>query len=171
MVVPHSFLLGNESGAAIGERAMAGETEDAVWPLPKFYFSVQLGDGGTVGFQEVTGLDSETRPIEYRHGDSPSFYPIKMPGLGRVGNVTMRKGIFVNDSTFWTWYDEIKLNTIARRTVVVSLLDETGAPKMTWTLNNAWPTRIVGTDLNSEGNEVAVESLEIAYETLTVAAP
>jgi phage tail-like protein len=149
---------------------MAGEVQDNVWPLPKFYFTVQLGDDNTVNFQEVDGLQTETQVIEYRHGNSPIFYPIKMPGLGRVGNVTMRKGIFVNDQRFWAWYSEIKMNTIKRRTVVISLLDETGTPKMTWTLNNAWPTKLTGTDLKSEGNEVAVESLEIAYETLTVAA-
>jgi phage tail-like protein len=150
---------------------MAGEVQDNVWPLPKFYFSVQLGDDTSVSFQEVTGLETETKVIEYRHGNSKIFYPIKMPGLGRVGNVTMRKGIFVNDSKFWTWYNEIKMNTIARRTVVVSLLDESGAPKMVWTLNQAWPTKLTGTDLKSEGNEVAIESLEIAFETMTVAAP
>jgi phage tail-like protein len=85
--------------------------------------------------------------------------------------VTLRKGIFANDKKFWDWYAEIKMNTIKRRTVVVSLLDESASPKMTWTLNNAWPTKLTGTDLKSEGNEVAVESLEIAYETLVVAAP
>lgn len=149
---------------------MAGETEDSIWPLPKFYFSVQIG-GATVRVQQVSGLDTETTPIEYRHGDSPSFYPIKMPGLGKVGNVTLRKGIFVNDTKFWEWYDQIKLNTVARQTVVINLLDENANPKMRWTLNNAWPTKITGTDLKSDGNEVAVESLEIAYETLVIAAP
>ncbi len=149
---------------------MAGEAQDGVWPLPKFYFSVQLGDDKSISFQEVDGLNSETQVIEYRHGNSPIFYPIKMPGLGRVGNVTMRKGIFVKDAKFFAWYSEIKLNLIKRRTVVVNLLDETGNPKMTWTLNNAWPTKITGTDLKSEGNEVAVESVDIAFETLTVAA-
>lgn len=147
---------------------MPGEKQDAVWPLPKFYFSVQLGDDKDVTFQEVDGLDSETQIIEYRHGNSPVFFPLKMPGLGRVGNVTMRKGIFVGDSKFWTWYSEIRLNTIKRRTVVINLLDETGQPKRTWTLNDAWPTKVTGTDLKSEGNEVAVESIEIAYQTLTV---
>lgn len=150
---------------------MAGEKQDNVWPLPKFYFAVQLGDDKSVNFQEVDGLNSETQVIEYRHGNSPIFYPIKMPGIGKVGNVTMRKGTFVNDNSFWTWYDEIKMNTIKRRTVVVNLLDESGAPKMVWTLNNAWPTKITGTDLKSEGNEVAVEAIELAFETLTVAAP
>lgn len=150
---------------------MAGEAQDNVWPLPKFYFSVQLGEDDSVSFQEVDGLESEAQAIEYRHGNSPIFFPIKMPGLGKVGNVTMKKGIFVTDSKFWAWYSEIKMNTIKRRTVVVNLLDEQGNPKMTWTLNNAWPTKVTGTDLKSEGNEVAVESVEIAFETMEVAAP
>jgi phage tail-like protein len=150
---------------------MAGESQDNVWPLPKFYFSVKFGDGDIANFQEVSGLDSEDRPIEYRHGDSPVFYPIKMPGLGRVGNVTLRKGVFKKDAGFWTWYNEIKMNTIKRRTVVVSLLDESGNPKTVWTLNNAFPTKITGTDLNSTGNEVFVETLELANETVTRSAP
>lgn len=149
---------------------MAGEAQDAVWPLPKFYFSVKWGDDDAVNFQEVTGLETETQIIEYRHGNSKVFSPIKMPGLAKVGNVTMKKGIFVNDNKFWAWYDQIKLNTIKRITVIVSLLDQTGSPKMTWTLNNAWPTKITGTDLKSDGNEVAVESIEIAYETINIAA-
>lgn len=150
---------------------MAGETQNSTWPLPKFYFSVTGVPGGPVSFQEVTGLETEVTPIEYRHGDSPSFYPIKMPGLGKVGNVTMRKGIFVNDAALWNWFNQIKMNTVARSTVVVNLLDETGAPKMVWTLNNAFATKITGTDLKSEGNEVAVEGVEIAFETMTVSAP
>lgn len=150
---------------------MAGETQDTVWPLPKFYFSVTGLPGGPVGFQEVAGLESETKPIEYRHGDSPIFAPVKMPGLGKVGNVTLRKGFFMNDSALWSWFNQIKLNTIARSTIVVNLLDGTGAPKMIWTLNNAYPTKITGANLKSEGNEVAVESLEIAYETLVISAP
>lgn len=150
---------------------MTGESQDNSWPPPKFYFLVWLGDDNPVRFQEVSGLESETNPAGYRHGNNPSFYPLKMPGLGHVGNVTMRKGIFTSDAKFWTWYNEIKMNTINRRAVIVQLTDENGAPKMTWTLNNAWPTKVIGTDLKSEGNEVAVESVEVAFETLTVAAP
>ena len=149
---------------------MSGDVQGNVWPLPKFYFSVLIG-GTNTSFQEVSGLDTEARPIEYRHGDSPSFYPIKMPGLGKVGNVTMKKGIFVSDTALWTWFNQIKMNTISRQTVTINLLDETGTPKMVWTLNNAWPTKVTGTDLKSEGNEVAVESVEVAYETLVISAP
>jgi phage tail-like protein len=149
---------------------MAGKTQDAVWPLPKFYFKVDLGNGDSdVPFQEVSGLDTETQIIEYRHGNSQEFSPIKMPGLKKVGNVTLKKGVFAKDNKFWDWYSAIKMNTIVRQTVVIKLLDETGAPTMTWTLTNAWPTKIQSTDLKADGNEVAIESIELAYETLVIA--
>jgi len=149
---------------------MAGEAQDAVWPLPKFYFTVNLGSqDSTVSFQEVSGLDTETQPIEYRHGDNKVFSTIKMPGISKSGNVTLKKGIFVNDNNFWKWYDAIKMNTIKRETVVIQLLDESAAPTMTWTLSNAWPTKITGTDMKSDANEVAVETIELAHEGLTIA--
>lgn len=147
---------------------MSGSSGNRTWPLPKFYFKVTGIPGSPVMFQDVTGLDPVADTIEYRAGDSPSFGKIKMPGLGKVSNVTMKKGIFVNDATLWAWFNSIKMNTITRVAVVVSLLDETGNPKITWTLNNAFPTKITGTDMKSDGNEVAVESIEIAYETLTI---
>ncbi len=147
---------------------MAGETENTIWPLPKFYFSV-TGIPGNPVFQEVTGLETEVQVIEYRAGNSPIFASIKMPGLAKVGNVTMKKGIFVTDKLLWTWFNSIKMNTIARVTVVVNLMDEGGKPQMIWTLNNAFPVKLTGTDLKSDGNEVAVESIEMAFETMTVA--
>jgi phage tail-like protein len=147
-----------------------GSTQDSNWPLPKFYFNIDLGDGKPQGFSEVSGLESEVKPIEYRHGDSKVFSPIKMPGLRSVGNVTLKKGTFTKDSVFWDWFNQSQLNTIKRQTVIINLLDETAAPKMTWTLTNAWPTKMTGTDMKSDSSEVAIETLEIAYETLSVKA-
>ena len=120
-------------------------------------------------FQEVSGLDVESSPVEYRHGDSPAFSAIKMPGMKKYGNVTMKKGVFKSDNKFWDWFNQIKMNTVKRVPVTISLLDEAGKPTMVWTLSNAWPTKISGTDLKAEGNEVAVECIEIAHEGLTIA--
>jgi phage tail-like protein len=140
----------------------------AVWPLPKFYFQVKW-DSNVMSFQEVSGLSTETQAIEYRHGDNPVFSTIKMPGIKKFGNITMKKGVFKSDNKFWDWYNQIKLNTIKRIPVTISLLDEAGKPTMVWTLDNAWPTKVTGTDLKAEGNEVAVESIEIAHEGLKIA--
>ncbi|AJC17091.1 phage tail protein [Pandoraea pneumonica] len=139
-----------------------------VWPLPKFYFQVKW-DSQVMSFQEVSGLDVQSEEIKYRHGDSPEFSVIKMPGMKKYGNVTMKKGVFKSDNKFWDWFNQIKMNTIKRVPVTISLLDEAGKPTMVWTLANAWPTKITGTDLKSEGNEVAIETIEIVHEGLTIA--
>jgi len=139
----------------------------AVWPLPKFHFQVKW-DSEVMSFQEVSGLDMEAQAIEYRHGDSKEFSTVKMPGIKKFGNVTMKKGVFKSDNKFWDWFNEIKMNTITRKPVTISLLDEEGNATMVWTLANAWPTKITGTDLKSDGNEVAIETIEIAHEGLTI---
>jgi len=148
---------------------MSGTASATQWPLLKFYFSV-TGFPGTapVTFQEVTGLEKEVTVVEYRDGSSPNLFPIKMPGLSKVGNVTFKKGIFVGDQSFWTWLNGIQVSAPSRATLVVSLIDESAAVQYTWTLNNAFPTKYSGTDLKSDGNEVAIESLEVAYEYMTV---
>jgi len=140
----------------------------SVWPLPKFRFEVKWDDK-VMHFQEVSGLDVEAQVIEYRHGDSAVFSTLKMPGLRKFGNVTLKKGSMRSDNPFWDWFNQIKMNTIQRVPVTISLLDEQGKPTMVWTLSKAWPTKITGTDLKAEGNEVAIETIEIAHEGLTIA--
>ncbi len=140
----------------------------ALWPLPKFHFQVKW-DSQVMSFQEVSGLDIQSEEIKYRAGDSPVFSVIKMPGMTKYGNVTMKKGIFKGDNKFWDWISQIKMNTIKRLPVTISLLDEEGKPTMVWTLSNAWPTKVSGTDLKAEGNEVAIETIEIVHEGLIVA--
>jgi phage tail-like protein len=138
------------------------------WPAPSFSFEVKW-DSAVMHFQEVSGLDAETQPIEYRHGDSPQFSVIKMPGIKKFSDVTMKKGIVKSGHKVWDWFNEIKTNTIQRKSVTISLLDETGAPAMVWTLANAFPNRISGTDLKAQGNEVAVETIQFSHEGLTIA--
>jgi phage tail-like protein len=146
-----------------------GSSNGATWPLPGFRFEVDLAPGlNSIPFQEVSGMDTERQVIEYRSSNSPFFSTEKMPGIVKYGNVTMRKGIFVNDNNFWNWRNEIAMNTIQRRTISIRLLDENGKTTMEWQLNNAWPTKITTTDLKSDGNEVAIDTLEIAHEQLVV---
>lgn len=139
----------------------------AVWPLPKFYFQVKWDDS-EMAFQEVSGLDIESEVLEYRAGNSKVFSKVKMPGMVKFGNITMKKGVFVKDNAIWDWFAEIKMNTIKRKPLTISLLDEGGAPTMVWKVQNAFPSKITGTDLKAEGNEIAVESIEIAHEGFVI---
>ncbi|MFD1157195.1 phage tail protein [Roseovarius aestuarii] len=138
-----------------------------VWPLPKFYFQVKWDDS-ELAFQEVSGLDIESEAIEYRSGNSPVFSKVKMPGMIKNSNITMKKGVFVKDNAIFDWFSEIKMNTIKRKALTISLLDEQGNPTMVWKVQNAFPVKVTGTDLKSEGNEVAVEGIEIAHEGFSI---
>ena len=135
------------------------------YPLPVFHFTVQWG-ASRIGFSEVSGLTQENQAIEYRDGSFPEYSSIKMPGLRKFSNVTLKRGIVKADNDFFKWLSTIKLNQVERRDVVISLLNEEHAPVMTWKIHNAFPVKVEGPGLKASGNEVAIESIEIAHEGL-----
>lgn len=146
----------------------APSTGEAVWPQPKFQFHVQWG-GAEMRFQEVSGLGMEAQPIEYRAGNSPQFSVLKMPGVKKFGDVTLKRGLFKGERQFWDWFNEAKSTTIQRKPLTIRLLDESGAAVMVWTLADAWPSRVQNTEFKVSGNEVAIESLVVSHEGLSMA--
>ena len=140
------------------------------YPLPKFHFQVEWG-GTRIGFTEVSGLTTETEVIEYREGSSPEYSKVKMPGMQKFGNITLKRGTFNSDNEYYQWWNSVKLNTIERRDMTISLLNENHEPVMVWKVKNAWPSKVQSTDLKSDGNEVAIETLEIVHEGLTIDLP
>ncbi len=139
----------------------------AEYPIPKFHFQVEWA-GTKLGFSEVSGLDVETEVIEYRDGAMREYSKLKMPGMQKFSNITLKRGVFQKDNEFFEWWNSVKLNTIERRDVVISLLNEEHDPVLTWKIKNAWPVKVQGTDLKSDGNEVAIETLELAHEGLSM---
>ncbi|MBK7214293.1 MAG: phage tail protein [Bacteroidales bacterium] len=137
------------------------------FPLPAFHFTVEWG-GTRIGFSEVSGLTQETQVIEYREGSSPEYSVTKMPGLRKFSNITLKRGVLKSDNDFFNWLNTVKMNTIERRDLVISLLDEEHKPVMVWKVQNAFPVKVEGPQLKSTGNEVAIESIELAHEGLTI---
>jgi phage tail-like protein len=139
----------------------------ANYPLPKFHFQVEWG-GANLGFTEVSGLDVQTDPIEYRDGLSPEYVKTKMPGMQKFSNITLKRGTFAGDNDFYDWWNTVALNTITRRNVTISLLNEKHQPVVVWKIKNAWPIKVQSTDLKGDGNEVAIESIELVHEGLVI---
>lgn len=139
----------------------------AKYPLPKFHFLVQWG-GSKVGFTEVTGLDFQVEPIEYREGSSPEYHKVKMPGMHKYSNITLKRGTFSGDVEFYTWMKTISLTRVERRDITISLLNEEHEPVITWGIKNAFPIKVQASDFKADGNEVAVETLELAHEGLGI---
>ncbi len=145
------------------------------YPLPKFHFLVEWGDGFRIGFTEVSGLDFETEVIEYREGVSKKYNKTKQPGLTKYSDVTLKRGTFEGDFDFFKLWKESfyfqegnKTGSRYRRTVTIKLLNEEHEPIITWQLESAWAKKVQSTDLKADGNEVGIETMELAHEGLTI---
>lgn len=139
----------------------------ANYPLPKFHFLVEWS-GERHGFTEVTGLDIQVELIEYREGSNPEYSKIKMPGMLKYSNITLKRGTMNGDSDFYKWINTTSLNTVERRDIIISLLNETHSPVISWKAKNAFAVKVQASDLKSDGNEVAIETLELAHEGLNI---
>ncbi len=140
----------------------------AEYPLPKFHFEIEWG-GTKIGFTEVTGLDKQVEVIEYREGQSRSFSKEKQPGLQKYSNITMKRGTFEGKTDFYDWLKEVDmLGKTKRRDITIKLLNEQHAPVFTWKALNAFPIKVQASDLKADGNEVAIETIEIAHAGLSL---
>jgi phage tail-like protein len=139
----------------------------ATYPLPKFHFQVEWA-GKRIGFTEVTGLDIQTEVIEYREGSSWEYSKVKMPGMQKYSNITLKRGTIQGDSDFFNWMNATTLTIADRRDITISLLNETHQAVMAWTAKNSFPVKVQASDLKSDGNEVAIETLELAHEGLNI---
>lgn len=143
--------------------------DEQPYPLPVFHFSASIVEGQDEGFTEVAGLSVNTEVIEYRDGLSKQYGVRKLAGLTKFDNITLKRGIISNKNEFFEWIDKtIKGKVPERRSVSISLLNEEGSPAVTWKVTKAWPVKVEGPSFNSTGNDVAVESIELAHEGFTV---
>ncbi|NUQ23505.1 MAG: phage tail protein [Saprospiraceae bacterium] len=145
------------------------------YPIPKFHFLVEWGEGFRVGFTEVSGLDFETEVIEYREGSSKKYNKSKQPGLTKYSDITLKRGTFEGDLDFFNLWKESyyfqegnKTGSKYRRDITIKLLNEEHEPIVIWKLQNAWAKKVQSTDLKADANEVAIETMEICHEGLTV---
>ncbi len=145
-----------------------------MYPMTTLHFTVSWGDSqNTSSFSEVSGLTMESEVIEYRGGADLQLSTSKQPGLKKFSNVTLKRGIAPAEAGngLFEWYNSILAGTVTRRSVTVSLLNETQDPVMTWKIRDAWPVKIEGPGLKATGTDVAIESVEFACEGIEIQLP
>jgi phage tail-like protein len=139
-------------------------------PYGRFNFLVDLGSGSTegpdAGFAECSPIGMEIAVVEYRNGNDRENAPRKLPGLTKVPDVTLKRGI-IGSLSLYEWTRAVRDGTVERRTVTIQLIaeDRSGAV-MTWRLLRAFPVKFVTSDLNAKANEVAIEELTLSCERL-----
>lgn len=140
-------------------------------PYSNFNFLVNLGGTTTVnaGFQEVSGMNVEVTSADYRVGNSPVNHPVKVNGVYKVGDVTLKRGL-IGATDLYSMIDAIRTGNHTLQNVVIQLRDEAhNGPVFTFTLVNARPIRYTAPTFNAKGGtEVAIEELVLSCEDLTV---
>jgi phage tail-like protein len=148
---------------------MAKERENKN-PYGAFNFVVSIGGDTVASFQDVSGLDSENTPMEYRDGSDPMNTTRKLPGMEKYPNCTLKRGI-TGSLYLWNWRKEVRDGGAAFppvRDVVIELTNDQHEGVLKWKLTNAWCCKLSGPTLNAKGNEIAVESMELAYDRLDI---
>ncbi len=141
-----------------------GERKD---PFRAYNFLLEIDNLAGARFRECSGLDTTQDPIDYREGGEP-IHVRKLHGLVKYSNISLKRGI-TDDARLWEWRKNIMDGKEDRRNGSIILLDDTGAEKLRWNFVEGWPSKWTGPTFNATGNEVAIETLEIAHEGVTKA--
>ncbi len=140
-------------------------------PYPPFNFLVDLGTGNTdgprAGFAEVSGIGTEVSVAEYRNGNSKENSVIKITGLNKATNVTLKRGI-IGSLDLYQWLNDIRNgDQNALRTVTIQLQNEDHSQVIqSWKLLRARIIKHTSGPLNAKGTDVAMEEMVLAYERL-----
>ncbi len=133
-------------------------------PYSAFNFLVEI-DGVTVaGFSECSGLTTETDVIEYRNGDE-DITVRKLPGLKKFTNISLKRG-FTDSTELWEWRKKVMDGQTERQSGSIVLLNEAREEALRYNFREGWPSKWEGPTFNAKNNEVAIEVMEIAAESL-----
>lgn len=139
--------------------------EMASTPYGKFRYKVEIDGLEAGGFSEASGFDASIDVIEYREGDMVQT-PMKLPGLKKYGNITLKKGV-ADSMVMYEWMIAGVEGEVERKTITITILDETETATASWQVINAWPAKYTAPDFSATTSDVAIESLEIAHEGMT----
>jgi phage tail-like protein len=144
-------------------------TADRRDPYRAFNFQLEI-DGVPLGaFSEASGLTADGDAVDYREGTDRQSNVRKLVGLRKYTNITLKRG-YTQDQSLWTWHNNIVNGQPDRRNVTIVLMNEARQPVLRWHAENAWVNKIEGPALKASGNEVAMESVELVHEGLTIEA-
>ena len=145
----------------------AGGAATGVWqdPYRNYHFKLDIQGITEAHFTECSSIGVRVQAITYREaGDQPNVR--RIPGRVEYADVTLRYGL-TKSTDLWKWLMNVASGTADRKNVSVILMDSTGMQEVTrWNLNNAWPREWSGAPLDARGQEIAIESLTLVFESV-----
>ncbi|MES2823569.1 MAG: phage tail protein [Pseudomonadota bacterium] len=132
-------------------------------PYRNSNFIVEIDGIKQAGFSDCSGFGATTDPIEYREGGDNTTVR-KLPGVTKYPNIVLKWGL-TDSRELYDWYRDIVKGKVVRKTGSIILYDVDGVTeKVRWNFTNAWPTKWDGPDFSAKGNDIAIETLELAHE-------
>jgi phage tail-like protein len=137
-------------------------TGQRVDPYGNFNFLVEIDGIARAAFSDVSGFDTTIDVTEYREGGENTT-PRKLPGQAKYSNIVLKWGL-TTDRELYDWVLQTVQGDIQRKNGSIVALDSAGNEVVRWNFRNAWPAKWDGPDYTAKGNDVAIETLELAHE-------
>ena len=145
-------------------------------PFTAFAFAVELRLPGSdqplceAAFCACDGLELRREIIRARDGAEPTNVRL-LPGAESFGNVILRRGM-TSSFDLWDWWERVRRGEAARATCdIVVLSPDLKQERVRFRLQRCLPVKLTGPALNAAGNDIAIESLELACEGIDVVRP
>ena len=133
-------------------------------PYLSFRFQVEIDGLLSAGFHEVTGLTYEAEVETFREGGE-NFVEQQLPGATKYPSKLVLKRGLADESTLWTWYEDVTFGIIKRRDVSILLLDPaSNEERWRWVILEACPVKWSGPEFRAGTAEVAFESVELIHK-------
>jgi phage tail-like protein len=149
----------------LGTAASATQTRDQDLRLSAMKVAVTFDGLPTAYFQAVSGLSVEMEVVEFREGGSNDVR--KIPGRVKYPNIVLKQA-FAAGSELQKWAFRIAAGQFERKNGSIVMFDASGKPVASYRIVNAWPTKWEGPDFDASSNELAIETIEIAHEGLSL---
>ena len=142
------------------------QTGQRVDPYGNYNFLVEIDGIARAAFQEASGFDSSIDVVEHREGGENTTLR-KLPAMTKYSNITLKWGA-TDDRQLYDWHRQWVDGDPAaqRKNGSIILLGRDRQEKARWNFERAWPAKWTGPSFNAEGNDVAIETLELAHEGL-----
>jgi phage tail-like protein len=145
-------------------------------PFTAFAFAVELRLPGSdqplceAAFCACDGLELRREIIRARDGGDPTTVRL-LPGAESVGNVVLRRGM-TSSFDLWDWWERVRRGLAGRATCdIVVLSPDLTQERVRFRLYRCLPVKMTGPALNATGNDIAIESLELACEGIDIVRP
>ena len=154
--------------------AVSTDTIKNTYPLPVYNYRVEIA-GEAIAFSQVSGLSLGFETSTYKESQTESGLRgpkiMYMPSQISAVTITLQKGVVrggVSLGVLYDWINTTQINQIEKKDIIIRLMDETGSPVISWTVINAFPTKLDAPSFDANSNDVAIETMELMPDRITM---